>query len=74
MVLKAYSFAEKKKVAIVGSTVMKQFALPNGRTVTMISGKSKKGNKVSVIVSNVQEKPCKSGKPRTPKGARCARK
>ena len=71
MPIKAYSLAERKKVAIVTKPVFKQYALRNGNTVTMIQGKSSKGYKVSVIILNEKEKPCKSGKPRTKIGAKC---
>jgi hypothetical protein len=71
MSIKAYSLAQRKKVAIVTKPVFKQYALKNGNTVTMIQGKSAKGDKVSVIIMNEKEKPCKSGKPRTKIGAKC---
>jgi hypothetical protein len=71
MSIKAYSFAQRKKVAIVTKPVFKQYALPNGNTVTFLTGKSAKGDKVSIIITNEKEKPCKSGKPRTKVGARC---
>jgi hypothetical protein len=74
MPVKAYSFTQRKKVPIVGTTKIKKFFLPNGQTVTMIMGKTKKGDKVSVIISNEKQKPCKDGRPRTKVGARCARK
>lgn len=71
MPIKAYSVAERKKVEIVTKPVFKRHALPNGNTVTMIQGFSKKGYKVSVIILNEKEKPCKNGKPRTKVGANC---
>lgn len=71
MSIKAYSLVQRKKVAIVTKPVFKQYALPNGNTVTMLTGRSAKGDKVSVIILNEKEKPCKSGKPRTKVGARC---
>jgi hypothetical protein len=74
MAVKAYSLVQRKKVAIVKSPVFKQYSLPNGNTVTMLTGKSSKGDKVSVIISNEKEKPCKNGKPRTKVGAKCTRK
>jgi hypothetical protein len=73
MAVKAYSLVEKKKVKIVNSPVFKKYYLPNGNTVTFLTGKSAKGNKVSVIISNETKKPCKSGKPRTNPGAKCKR-
>lgn len=71
MSIKAYSLAQRKKVAIVTKPVFKQYGLPNGNTVTMIQGKSAKGDKISVIIMNEKEKPCKNGKPRSKIGARC---
>jgi hypothetical protein len=74
MSIKAYSLAEHKKVKIVGHPVIKQYLLPNGNTVTMLSGKSAKGIKVVTIISNEKEKPCKNKKPRSKVGAKCSRK
>jgi hypothetical protein len=47
----AYSFAEKKKVEIM-KPITKKYALPNGNTVTITTGKSANGDKVSTIISN----------------------
>lgn len=70
----AYSFKDKKKVAIKGALKMTKYQLPNGNTVTIVCGKSKKMHVVCTIVSNEKKKPCKDGRPRTKVGARCARK
>jgi hypothetical protein len=74
MAVKAYSLADHKKVKIVGHPVIKQYLLPNGNTVTMLTGKSAKGTKVVTIISNEREKACKNRKPRTKVGAKCSRK
>jgi hypothetical protein len=74
MSITGYSFAQKKKVAIVSNLVMKKFQLKNGRTTVIATGKSKKGDKVSTIVSNEKLKECKDKRARTPKGAHCSRK
>lgn len=74
MAVKAYSLVEHKKVKIVGHPILKQYLLPNGNTVTMLIGKSQKGDRVITIISNQKEKPCKNGKPRTKVGAKCPRK
>lgn len=71
--LRGYSFADKKKVAITHAIKSRKYSLPNGQTVTIICGKSKKENIVCTIVSNEKLKACKSGNPRTKKGARCAK-
>jgi hypothetical protein len=71
--LRGYSFADKKKVGITHAIKSRKYQLPNGQTVTIICGKSKKESVVCTIVSNEKLKPCKSGKPRTKRGARCAK-
>jgi hypothetical protein len=59
MTIKAYSFVEKKKVAIVSNIKLQKKALPNGNVVTIATGLSKKGNKVAVLMENTKPKPCK---------------
>ena len=53
--IKGYSFAEKKMVPIVGKPTMKKYSTKTGRVITMACGKSKKGDKVCAILSNVKK-------------------
>lgn len=73
MTIRGYSLKDKRNTAIKTNLKMSKYQLPNGNTVSIICGKNKKMNIVCTIVSNEKLKPCKNGKPRTKKGARCTR-
>jgi hypothetical protein len=62
MTFQAYSFPEKKKVNIVSHLKLKDYLLPNGNTVVIASGKSKKGHFIASIVLNSKATTCADAK------------
>lgn len=73
MGIKAYSLPLRHNVTIKGPLTVKKYALPNGNVAQIICGKSKNMQVVCTIVTNTKPKPCKNGKPRSRKGAKCSK-